>query len=256
MSKFYRGKRKANMFDPQAKEPYRLSRTRLDLFLECPRCFYFDRRLGVDRPPGFPFSLNSAVDLLLKKEFDSYRAKGESHPVMRSEGIDAIPFQHEKLNEWRDALRGGISYCHKATNFLITGGIDDLWVNSAGELHIVDYKSTAKSGEVGLDQDWQAGYKRQAEIYQWLFRQNGFNVSKKAYFLYCNGDLTAERFDGALRFDIKIISYDGTDGWVEQAITGAHSCLAGSEIPPAGADCDFCLYRRSIAEVAKPLQAK
>ena len=117
MSKFYRGKRKANMFDPQAKEPYRLSRTRLDLFLECPRCFYFDRRLGVDRPPGFPFSLNSAVDLLLKKEFDSYRAKGESHPVMRSEGIDAIPFQHEKLNEWRDALRGGISYCHKATIF-------------------------------------------------------------------------------------------------------------------------------------------
>ena len=40
------------------------------------------------------------------------------------------------------------------------------------ELIIVDYKATAKNGEVNLDADWQIGYKRQMEIYQWLFRQN------------------------------------------------------------------------------------
>ena len=29
-----------------------------------------DRRLGIAQPPGFPFNLNSAVDNLLKNEFD------------------------------------------------------------------------------------------------------------------------------------------------------------------------------------------
>lgn len=254
MSKFYRGRRKNNVFIPGSPEPFRLSRTRIDLFLECPRCFYLDRKLGVDRPPGFPFTLNSAVDLLLKKEFDAYRKKGEPHPLMRSNGIDAIPFQHEKLGEWRDALRGGISHVHVPTNFLITGGIDDLWINRAGELHVVDYKATAKLTEVGLDADWQAGYKRQAEVYQWLFRQNGFKVSKTAYFVYCNGDLKAERFDQRLQFDVKVLPYEGNDGWIEGTLFNIQKCLTSSEIPKAGPDCDFCLYRRSIAEAARAVK--
>ena len=62
--------RTRNIYDPHSDKPFKLSRSRLELFLNCPRCFYMDRRLGVDRPPGFPFNLNSAVDALLKKEFD------------------------------------------------------------------------------------------------------------------------------------------------------------------------------------------
>jgi len=250
MSNFYRGKRKGNIFDPQNKQPYRLSRTKVEMFLQCPRCFYLDRRLGADRPPSFPFTLNSAVDLLLKKEFDSYRSKEEIHPLMKSCSIDAVPFQHNKIDEWRDALHGGITYLHQPTNFLITGAIDDLWINRTGELHIVDYKATAKTGEIDLDADWQNGYKRQAEIYQWLFRQNAFKVSKRAYFLYCNGDLKADRFDQILRFGVKIIPYDGNDSWVEQAINEAHKCLMGSSIPASGSECDFCLYRKTVDEVS------
>ena len=40
-------RRTRNLFDPKSKTPFRLSRTKLDLFLSCPRCFYLDRRLGV-----------------------------------------------------------------------------------------------------------------------------------------------------------------------------------------------------------------
>ena len=70
MSEYYKGKRSRNLFNPESPEPFKLSRSRIDTFLNCQRCFYIDRRLGVDRPPGFPFALNSAVDTLLKKEFD------------------------------------------------------------------------------------------------------------------------------------------------------------------------------------------
>src|SRR3989339_1664927 len=81
MSQYYNPNRKRNLYNSQ--EPFRLSRSKIDLFIKCPRCFYLDRKLGVGQPPGYPFSLNSAVDKLLKKEFDIHRANNTSHPLMR-----------------------------------------------------------------------------------------------------------------------------------------------------------------------------
>lgn len=249
MSKYYRGKRVRSIFDPKSTVPFRLSRTKLAMFLECPRCFYIDRRLGVDRPPGFPFTLNSAVDALLKKEFDAHRAAQTPHPIMTEHKIDAVPFQHEKLDEWRDALRRGITFLHQPTNLLITGGIDDVWVNPKGELLIADYKATSKEEEVSLDADWQIGYKRQIEIYQWLFRKNGFKVSRTGYFVYCNGDTSKESFNGKLEFDTKVIPYEGDDSWVEPTVINAHKCLMSDALPEPGEDCDYCLYRDSVDQV-------
>lgn len=248
MSQYYNPKRNQGLFNPHSKEPFRLSRSKIDLFLECPRCFYLDRRLGVSRPPGFPFTLNVAVDALLKKEFDIHRAKGEAHPLMKHYKIDAIPFQHEKMSYWRDALGGGIQYLHKPTNLLITGAIDDLWINPAKELLVVDYKATAKNGQIGIDADWQIAYKRQMEIYQWLFRQNGFRVSDLSYFVYVNGKTDREAFDGKLEFDVHLIPYKGNDSWVEKTIIDAHRCLMDNKSPQSSKDCDFCRYRRTVKE--------
>ncbi len=249
MSDYYKPKRSYGIFDPKSGQPYKLSRSKLDLFLNCPRCFYLDRRLGVGQPPGYPFSLNSAVDALLKKEFDIHRAAGNPHPLMKKYGVDAVPLQDERMDLWRDALRGGIQYLHQPSNFLVTGGIDDVWVNPKGELIIVDYKATSKSSEVNIDAEWQIGYKRQMEIYQWLFRQNGFKVSETGYFVYCNGDADKEAFDAKLEFTIKLIPYKGDSGWVEKALMDAKKCLSSAEIPKAPLSCDFCAYRQVAAEV-------
>ncbi|MFA6098049.1 MAG: PD-(D/E)XK nuclease family protein [Patescibacteria group bacterium] len=246
MSQYYNPQRKRNLYDPKSPAVFRLSRSQIDLFLNCQRCFYLDRRLGVGRPPGYPFTLNSAVDELLKREFDIHRANGTKHPLQKKYGIDAVPLAHEKMDEWRDALRHGIAFHHDRTNFLITGGIDDVWVRPNGELIIVDYKATSKKEEVNLDADWQIGYKRQMEVYQWLFRQNRFKVSKTGYFVYCNGNSDAKAFDGKLEFDVKVIPYEGDDSWVEQAIIDAHACLNGNKIPRAGQDCDYCSYIAAI----------
>ena len=53
--------RRRKLYDPTNFEPFAVSRTKIDLFVECPRCFYLDRRLGIGRPSGPPFLLNSAV---------------------------------------------------------------------------------------------------------------------------------------------------------------------------------------------------
>lgn len=241
MSSYYKGQRSRNLYD--AHRPFKISRSKLDMFLECPRCFYLDRKLGIERPPGFPFNLNSAVDALLKREFDVHRARGTVHPLVAAYGLDLVPFQHEYMDAWRDSLRRGITYAVPETNIVLTGGVDDVWVDpSTGELVIVDYKATSKNGEVSLDADWQIGYKRQMEIYQWLFRRNDFPVSTTGYFVYCNGRADSPAFDAKLEFDIKLLPYKGDDSWVEPAVKQAHKTLCSSTVPSAGKDCDWCLF--------------
>ncbi len=251
MSKYYNPQRKSNLFEKSSKESFRLSRSKIDLFLNCPRCFYLDRRLGVAQPPGFPFSLNSAVDKLLKKEFDILREIGEAHPLMKQFGINAIPLKHEKLNQWRDALSGGITYLDKDTNLFITGGVDDVWINPENEFIIVDYKATSKEEEVSLDADWQIGYKRQMEIYQWLFKKNGYKVSNTGYFVYCNGKTDKEKFDAKLEFDIKILPYKGDDSWVGKAVKDVYECLKSDTLPKSGLDCDYCKYREAVKSISE-----
>ena len=94
--------RTRNIFDPKSKEPFKLSRSKLEMFLDCPRCFYIDRRLGIGRVSGPAFTLNSATDTLLKKEFDLARLAGKFHPLMKKYKVDAVPFQHESIDERRE----------------------------------------------------------------------------------------------------------------------------------------------------------
>lgn len=241
--------RRRNLFIPSSSTPYRVSRSGIDLFLNCPRCFYLDKRLGIKRPSGPPFTLNSLVDALLKKEFDVHRATATAHPLMKTYGIDAVPYQDERMDEWRDSLRRGITYVHPATNLKITGGVDDVWVTPAGELIVVDYKATSKATEVNIDAPWQIAYKRQMEVYQWLLRRNGFEVSNTGYFVYCNGDQDREAFDGRLEFTIKVIPYTGNDAWIEPTINELHACLCAEVVPSPPATCEYCRYVAAVQAV-------
>ncbi|MEI7463139.1 MAG: PD-(D/E)XK nuclease family protein [Candidatus Taylorbacteria bacterium] len=221
---------------------WKLSRSKIDLFMKCPRCFYIDNKLGVKQVPPYPFSLNSAVDHLLKQEFDVHRAKGEQHPLQKEYGIDAMPAKHAEIDEWRRNF-GGVRYLHESTGMLVTGAIDDLWIDSKGDYIVVDYKATAKDEAVKeLNQAWQDGYKRQMEVYQWLLRRNGLTVSDTGYFVYCTGKTDMAAFDKKIDFDINLIPYNGDDSWVEGTLSKIKECLEAKTIPESKEDCDFCAY--------------
>jgi len=231
------------LFDPTKEEPHKISRSKIDLFIECPRCFYLDQRLGIRRPSMPGFTLNVAVDELLKKEFDMYRAKNTPHPIMVQYKIDAVPYANDELEAWRDSLRRGITHHHKPTNLIIRGGVDDVWIDKNGNLIIVDYKATSKKDEPTIETGWGDQYKRQMEIYQWLFRQNGFPVLPTGYFVYCNGKKDKESFNAKLEFDIIVISYTGSDSWVEKTLITIKACLMDDRIPSPLATCEYCAYR-------------
>lgn len=232
------------IFDSNSKEPFWISRTKIDLFLECPRCFYLDRKFGLRRPSMPAFSLNDAVDNLLKKEFDLLRKNGDAHEIMKKYGIEAVPFQHPDLPEWRDDFHKylGAYVVHRKTNFKVSGIVDDIWVNEKKELFIVDYKSTSTSKEISLNDQYKESYKKQMEVYQWIFRQKGFNVSDVGYFVFANATKNRPKFDGKLEFELSIIEYEGNDFWVEKTLIDAKKCLLKKEIPAPSPTCEYCDY--------------
>jgi len=236
------------LFSPSSAEPFSLSRTKLDDFLNCPRCFYLDRRLGISKPSLPAFTLNSAVDALLKREFDAYRAKQEPHPIMMRYGIVAVPFQHPGLDIWRNNFKG-IRFFHIPSSLILFGSIDDIWVVPSGELLVVDYKATSSKEEViTLNTEYRQGYKRQIETYQWLFRRNGFKVSRRSFILYANAKKDRTGLDGRLDFDLQLIEHIGNDDWIESALLRAKKCLMNDVPPDSGEGCEWCQYRQANPE--------
>ncbi len=235
-------------YAPGQLKPFKVSRSKIELFMQCQRCFWLDVRLKIKRPEGPPFNINKTIDELFKKEFDVYRGEGKPHPLMTAHGIKAKPFVHEKLDDWRETFVG-IQYVHQPTNLLVFGGIDDVWVDDeSGEVIVVDYKATSKDKEVTINAGWQISYKRQVEVYQWLLRQNGLKVSNTAYFVYANGRSDLEGFNDRVEFRTKVIPYVGSDAWIEPTVIKMKACMDG-EIPAVGdsimgGECTFCAYAR------------
>ncbi len=223
----------------------KLSRTKLELSLDCPRCFWLDMNHGVKRPSGPPFTINNAIDYLLKEEFDVHREKGTAHPVMIKNGIRAVPFQHEKMSQWRHNFTG-VQFEHKKTDFLVYGAVDDIWVNADGELMVVDYKATGAKEHQIYD-----SYRRQMEVYQWLLRQNKFKVSPTGYFVFArvNKGKGFGNGDAALAFDLFVEPLAGDDSWVEQGLRRARAILDSGEAPDASADCEYCPYRHAASRL-------
>lgn len=191
------------------------------------------------------FTLNNAVDYLLKVEFDLLRKSGEAHALMKQYGIDAIPYNHPDLPTWRDDVRKyeGASFLHKPTNFKITGIIDDVWINTKKELLIVDYKATSTKYPISLEDRWKQGYKRQMEIYQWIFRALGFTVADVGYFVFANAGKNRPRFDGRLEFELSIVPHKGDTTWIEPTLKEIKKTLMSDTLPAPKEGCEHCTYR-------------
>ena len=150
---------------------------------------------------------------------------------------------------WRENFKG-LEYRHPETGFVISGALDDVWVNPKGELIVVDYKSTSKDERITtLDKDWHDGYKRQLETYQWLLRQMGFKVSNTGYWVYANASKDKADFGGKLEFELTLIEHKGSDEWVEQTLKELKKCLESDELPAPSPDCDYCTYREAADKV-------
>ena len=240
--------RKNSTYKYEPGNTFKLSRSGIDSFIKCKRCFYLIK-VGNIKDIGMPgFSLNSAHDELMKKELDIYRENGEAHPYMESLKRNLIPFQHEDMENWRNNFKG-VTYHHKKTDLIITGSVDDVWIDTdTEELVIVEYKSTSTQSEIDLNDGtpWKEQYKRQIDIYQWLFKMNGFKVADDSVFLYSNGLKTSKKFKDVMKFKTYVLEYKGSTDWVEEKIFEIKRVLEQESIPNLNEECDTCSYVESV----------
>ena len=233
----------------------KLSRSSIEQYLNCKRCFILMYKYKV-RLNTLPFTLNSAVDNLCKNEFDYYREKQEPHPLFLENDIDAVPFKHEEMNKWRNNFQG-ISYYDSDTDVHFYGAVDDVWVKPNGELILSDVKSTSKNNfdweETWNKYEYPKGYRRQLEMYQWLFRKNGFKVSDTAYLVYFNGLKNEPMFNQTLKFELHLIKLDCNDSWVSEAICEAKNLMDQDIYPDGSFGCDTCRYLKKRWDVSQKM---
>ena len=251
--------KKKRLYKPGQSQPFKLSRTKIELFKDCPCCFYLDRVQGLSRPRGPRFLINLAIDAILKREFDDYRASQKVPPLLTDFAIKAVPHDCPEIDDWRNPFVG-LSYHHQATGLTVFGGVDDIWrLTDNDQLAVVEYKATAKAGRISqLDPpgSYHDSYRRQIEIYQWLMRQNQLPVAETGYFVYVNGDLDQDRLNPkgskarsrSARLDLKIeiFAYQPADlNWINSILVSIKNCLDQSQPPARSVDCSHCDYARA-----------
>lgn len=241
-------------YEPGQPQPFPLSRSKLGNYLTCPYCFYLDARFKLHPPSGPAFTLNAAVDKLLKAEFDHLRQQGKPHPELVRAGVSAVPFQHPDLETYRDA-RKGIRYLHQPTGLELYGGIDDLLIDKAtGKIHVIDFKATAKKDDITcLEGGFSDMLRRQVEVYQYILRKLGHDVSDVAFFYYVNGCADRPAFNGRLDFRVSVIPHQGDTNWIEPTLRQIKDVLEAPQAPKPSAICKHCKFLTNFRAIAQNL---
>ncbi len=221
-----------------------LSPNSLNLFLECPHCFWLDKNLGIKRPPPYPYALNSAVDELLKEEFDSYRAKKLPHPLLKDNNIKAHLFENQKLlNQWRNNL-AGIRYFDSELEATLFGAVDDVLEfddppshkateGQSKKIAPLDYKSTGSPMANVYDR-----FQLQLDTYTYLMEKNGFKTTRKGYLAFYIVD-KSRGFIDRLPFRKEIIEIETNPSDIYEIFKDAVAVLRNSTPPQHSSDCQF-----------------
>ena len=238
------------------KNPLRLSRSRWDNFIKCPKCFYLKEKHNINPPgqPGHP--INSRVDTLLKEEFDILRSKGKKHPIFKEYNLNFIPYNKldpEVLKNYRNNFKGVEAKSQK-TKYTLFGSLDDLWFNlDTDEIVVLDYKATSNKNledYTTSTKHYHKSYLRQLDFYAYLLKLNDFKVHKIGYWLICNAaDENQKTFNKNVNFKTSILSYELKTDYIEDTLIELEKCLEKNKPPISGNDCDNCRWfdeRKSI----------
>jgi CRISPR/Cas system-associated exonuclease Cas4 (RecB family) len=210
-----------------------LSPNSLNLFLECPHCFWLEKNMGVKRPPAYAYALNLAMDALLKEEFDTYRQNKLPHPLLEENNIKAHLFENQKLlNQWRNNL-AGIRYFDEALQATLFGAVDDVLEFKDGKMAPLDYKSTERTAGNIYDR-----FQLQLDTYAFLLEKNGYKIRNKGYLAFYIVD-KSRGFIDRLPFRKEIVEIDTNPSEVYEIFKDAVECLRNQTPPSHSSDCQF-----------------
>ncbi|MFZ8830237.1 MAG: hypothetical protein ACO2OO_02210 [Candidatus Aenigmatarchaeota archaeon] len=116
----------------------KISRSQIELFIDCPRCFWLDVKFKIKRPEKFSGGyIGSKYDQLLKNCFDKHRENNKTPEEIEKHELSLFS-DIETLKTWRGK---GIEYFHEEHNIIYYGKIDEL-LTKEEYLIPFDFKTT------------------------------------------------------------------------------------------------------------------
>ena len=159
---------------------FKLSPSALNLFHDCPRCFWLEKHGVWKRPASIFPSLPSGMDRILKTHFNKFMKQGKMPPELCEKQECALMNLYddeEKLKLWQNNFKG-ISWTDKDGNEL-HGAIDNLLVKG-GKFIVLDYKTRGYA----VKEDTAEHYRLQQNVYNFLFRKNGYETEDYFFLLF------------------------------------------------------------------------
>lgn len=222
-------------------KPINLSPNSLNLYLDCAHCFWLDKKMGLRRPPPFPYALNAAVDVLLKEEFDAYRKRGELHPMLLDNKIPAKLFENQKLlDKWRDNFQG-IRYYDTTLGATLFGAVDDILEFPGGMLAPLDYKSTGSRVAHVYDR-----FQLQLDTYTFLLEKNGYKTPRKGFLAFYIVDKD-KGFIDRLPFRKEMHEIETNPADIYEIFKDAVIVLKQENPPPHSQDCPYNTWLKGAA---------
>ena len=215
----------------------KLSPSSLNLFLECPRCFWLQINKGIKRPNGAFPSLPSGMDKILKEHFDRFMENGELPPELKHQ--DCIKgcslFNDNKLLKlWRSNFKG-IEYIDRQSGIMLHGAIDNILIKGK-KLIVLDYKTRG----FPLKEDTHQHYQAQLDIYNFLLRENGYETEDFAFLLFYYPNKVLET--GEVIFETRLIELKINPKNGEKIFKDAIKLLQ-EDIPDPSEKCEYCKWK-------------
>ena len=219
----------------------RLSKSALENFRRCARCFWLEKTQDIKQPQGIRAGVPMGIDRVLRGHYDAHRAASTVPPELAGHipgGLypeDRISMKD--LRNWRKGLAVVVE------GFELSTALDDLLYSPAtGLYNMIDYKSKAKLTD---EEDTRKYYQTQADAYDLALNANGYKTDGRAFFAYYSParvGSSAPSNEVDFRWNAQIVVITADHARVKAMLVRAGRCLEARTAPEPSPTCEQCNY--------------
>lgn len=210
-----------------ATDHIKLSPSTINLFCDCPRCFYLELKKLSSRPRGIFPSLPIGIDRTLKIYFEKFRTEGK------------LPAELSSISDAKLAvgLPKQLKYIDDLLSADLRGNLDECFEFSDSTFAPLDFKTRASKTDKLI-----TAYQNQMDIYTFLLEKSGRATRKVAYLVYYFPE-SVEGGDFKFGIDIKEIATNMDNGY--RLFERSVEAIRSDTVPPANPECEYCNFEKS-----------
>ncbi len=211
-------------------KPIKLSPSSLNLFLECPRCFWLYLNKDIKRPGPPVATIATGLDRVVKDYLNLCRGKNILPSFLEGKIPGKLMVDFPK--------KGWFDFTDAKLNSRLGGYLDECIKLNDNHYAVLDHK-TRGSAPQGVHK----AYQLQMDVYTFLLEANQYPTKRLAYIVYYIPKRIVSGSD--FQFEVLIKEVNTDPKRAQDVFYKAIEALR-SDIPAAGNDCEFCKWTTTI----------